>query len=100
MLLDLSDRLQIILDVIAETAKWAEPRPREVADLISPLVGIDVEVLEQVARRTNYGLNPITPEVVAYQQELADTFHRLKLIPRPIDVKQAALMQQQSLSQR
>lgn len=94
------DRLQIILDVMAETAQWAQPRPREVAQLISPLLGINVEVLERVAARTQYGINPITPEVVAYQQELADTFYRLKLIPRQIDVEQAALMQQQSFSQR
>jgi sulfonate transport system substrate-binding protein len=33
------DRLEIILDVIAETAEWAKPRPREVAALISPLLG-------------------------------------------------------------
>jgi sulfonate transport system substrate-binding protein len=95
------DRLETILDVIAETAEWAKPRPREVATLISPLLGIDVEVLEQVSARTSYGLNPITPEVVAYQQELADTFHRLKLIPEQIEVKQVALMQQhQPVSQQ
>ncbi len=94
------DRLQMILDVMAETAKWAQPRPREVAQLISPLLGINVEVLERVAARTQYGINPITPDVVAYQQELADTFYRLKLIPRQINVEQAALMKQQSFSQR
>jgi sulfonate transport system substrate-binding protein len=86
------DRLQIILEVIGETARWAQPRPKEVAALISPLVGIDVEVLARVSERTSYGLNPITPEVVAYQQELADTFHRLELIPKQIDVEQIALM--------
>lgn len=95
------DRLQIILQVIAETAKWAKPRPKEVAELTTPLLGIDVEVLEQVASRTSYGLNPITPEVVAYQQDLADTFHRLGLIPKPIDVEQVALMpQRQQVTQR
>ncbi|HEY9879389.1 MAG TPA: sulfonate ABC transporter substrate-binding protein [Leptolyngbyaceae cyanobacterium] len=95
------DRLQVILKVIAETAEWAKPRPREVAQLISPLVGIDIEVLTQVSARTSYGLNPITPEVVAYQQELADTFHQLKLIPRQIDVQQAVLVdQRQPITQR
>ncbi|MBD2067698.1 sulfonate ABC transporter substrate-binding protein [Leptolyngbya sp. FACHB-671] len=89
------DRLQMVLDVIAETAEWAKPRPREVAALISPLLGINVEVLTQVSARTSYGLNPITPEVVAYQQELADTFHRLKLIPNQIDIKQVAMMNPQ-----
>ncbi len=94
------DRLKIVLEVIAETAKWAKPRPREVATLISPLLGIDVDVLEQVSARTSYGLNPITPEVIAYQQELADTFYRLKLIPKQIDVQQVAWMEQQPISQR
>ncbi|MBD1913236.1 sulfonate ABC transporter substrate-binding protein [Leptolyngbya sp. FACHB-16] len=94
------DRLQTILDVIAETAEWAKVRPREVAELTSPLLGVGVEVLEHVAKRTSYGLNPITPEIVAYQQELADTFHRLKLIPKPIDVDQVVVMELPSIHKK
>jgi sulfonate transport system substrate-binding protein len=84
------DRLKVVLESINEVDKWAKPRPREVANILSPLIGIEAPILEQVAKRKTYGVQPITEEVVAYQQKLADTFHELKLIPKKIDVKKVA----------
>lgn len=34
---------------------------------------------------------PINAELIAAQQEVADTFYRLKLIPKQINVKEAML---------
>lgn len=82
-----SDQLQLILDEIQQVDKWAASRPNEVAQLLSPLIGIDVQTLETVARRRPYGLQPITAEVVTYQQSIADTFYGQKLIPKQISVK-------------
>lgn len=62
------------------------------AEVLSPLIGIDARILEQVAKRRAYGVEPITEEVVAYQQKLADTFFRLKLVPKKLDVKQVAMV--------
>ncbi|MDZ8066699.1 MAG: sulfonate ABC transporter substrate-binding protein [Nostoc sp. DedQUE08] len=87
-----SDRLKIVLEEIEKVDEWAKSRPKEVAQLLSPLIGIDAGVLEQVAKRRAYGLEPITKEVVAYQQRLADTFYRLKLVPKKIDVNQVAMV--------
>lgn len=87
-----SDRLKVVLEEIQKVDEWAKSRPQEVARILSPLIGIDVGVLEQVAKRRAYGLELITKEVVDYQQKLADTFYRLKLVPKKIDVNQVAMV--------
>lgn len=79
--------------ILAETQKiddWAVANPTEVAKLLSPQLGIDVPSLEEVSKRRPYGVKPIDAEVVAYQQDVADTFHELKLLPQPVSVKEVA----------
>ncbi|NEQ19522.1 MAG: hypothetical protein F6K28_07665 [Microcoleus sp. SIO2G3] len=44
------DRLKVILESINEVDKWAKPIPREVANILSPLIGIEAPILEQVAK--------------------------------------------------
>ena len=41
--------------------------------------------------RKTYGLQPISKEVLDYQQAIADKFYKLKLIPNKIDVNEATL---------
>jgi sulfonate transport system substrate-binding protein len=60
-----------------------------VAQLLGPQIGLDVPVAEAAARRFAYGIRPITPAVAAEQQKIADAFHALKLIPRPIRIADA-----------
>lgn len=86
------NRLKVVLEEISKIDEWAKSRPKEVAQILSPLIGIDAAVLEQVAQRRAYGLEPITESVVAYQQKLADTFYRLKLVPKKIDVNKVAIV--------
>jgi sulfonate transport system substrate-binding protein len=51
---------------------------------------LDAGVLDLAVSRFSYGAKPVTPEVLAEQQRIADTFHTLKLIPKPIRVADAA----------
>lgn len=93
---DHPDRLKLLLEEIKKVDEWAEPRPKEVAKILSPLIGIDANVLEHVAKRRAYGVELITKDVVAYQQKLADTFHRLKLIPKKIEVEEVAMVSEKN----
>jgi sulfonate transport system substrate-binding protein len=61
----------------------------DVAKLLSPLVGLDQPTLEHALKRTGYGVHPITAETLAYQQQIADTFTDLKLIPKKLAVTDA-----------
>lgn len=79
--------------IVAETQKadsWAKQNITEAAKVLSPQLGIDVPVLEEVLQRRPEGIQPIQPDVVAYQQQIADTFLQLKLLPKPIKVEEVA----------
>ncbi|MNU10962.1 hypothetical protein D3C72_2584480 [compost metagenome] len=43
------------------------------------------------ASRYAYGVKPVSVDVIASQQRVADAFSGLKLIPKPIVVKDALL---------
>jgi sulfonate transport system substrate-binding protein len=62
--------------------------PRAAA-LIAPLQGLDVAVVESSLRRYKYGVMPVTPQVAAEQQKIADAFYELKLIPKAIRIADA-----------
>jgi len=83
---------QVIDAISAELTKvdaWAKSDPKAAAAILSPKVGIPAEVLEVALGRQGYGISAITPEVVAEQQKIADTFHKLGLLPKPITVSDA-----------
>ena len=73
---------------------WLKKNLRQAAELIAPLQGLPVDVVELALRRYEFNVKPITPEVAADQQRIADTFHALKLIPKPIKVSDAVVAAQ------
>ena len=84
------ERLNAVLEELKKVDDWAAKNPTEVAKLLSPALGIDVPTLEKVAKRRGYGVQPITEEVVNYQQKVGDTFYELKLLPKQIKISDAA----------
>ncbi len=84
------DRLKVVLEELNKVDEWAAKNPTEVAKLLSPALGIDVPTLEKVAKRRPYGVQPITDEVITYQQKVADVFYELKLLPKQIKVSEVA----------
>ncbi|MDM9557662.1 sulfonate ABC transporter substrate-binding protein [Bordetella petrii] len=84
---------QVIRTVLEEIRKgdlWARENPTQAVDLLQPVLGLERPIVELAARRLAYGVQPVTREVLAHQQDIADAFHALKLIPRKLDVSQAA----------
>ena len=90
-----SDRTKAILEELQKIDEWAAAQPTEVAKLLSPALGIDVPTLEEVARRRPYGVQPITEEVITYQQKVADTFLDLKVLPKQIKISEVAQVTKQ-----
>ncbi len=83
--------IDIILDELNNIDLWAKDNIKDVAAELSPQLGIDVESLELASGRRPYGLILISDEIIAAQQQIADTFHSLKLIPKEIKVADAVL---------
>jgi sulfonate transport system substrate-binding protein len=52
---------------------------------------LDQETLELALSRGGYGVKPVSNAVLAEQQQIADTFFDLKLIPKRINVRDATL---------
>jgi sulfonate transport system substrate-binding protein len=70
---------------------WLKKNIRQAAELIGPLQGLPIDVVELALQRYEFNVKPITPAVAADQQQIADTFFALKLIPKAIKVSDAVL---------
>ena len=82
------DTLKIVLDELKKVSDWAKSTPTEVAKFLSPALGINADVLEVAEKRRDYGVLPMTNEAIAKQQEVADVFYKIKLVPKQINVKE------------
>ena len=81
--------LQQIIDVTSSAAKWAEANREEVAKSLSAVTGIPLDIQTVAANRSSFAVGPITDDIVATQQGVADRFFKLGLIPRPVVVRDA-----------
>lgn len=82
----------VIKAIVSELQKldvWASADPKAAAQVLSPQIGLNLEITELSLRRMAYGIQPITQAVASEQQRVADTFQQLKLIPKPIRIADA-----------
>ena len=87
-----NDHPDILRKVNAEidtTDRWAEKHQDEAMKLLAASMGLSQPVIARAVGRMGYGVGPLTPEVVADQQKIADTFFALHLIPQKLDVASA-----------
>ena len=80
--------IEAIREETQAVATWADANPAEVVKILAPILNVDVSILDVVTRRRSYGFEPIQADMVAEQQEIADTFFELGLIPKPLKVEE------------
>jgi sulfonate transport system substrate-binding protein len=80
--------IEAIREETQAVATWADANPAEVVKILAPILNVDVSILDVVTRRRSYGFEPIQGDMVAEQQEIADTFFELGLIPKPLKVEE------------
>ncbi len=85
------DTVRIVIEELAKVDEWGSKNLKEVAAILSVQTGLDNSIVELAAQRYAYGVKPVTPQVIAEQQKIADVFTGLKLIPKAIVVKDAQL---------
>ncbi len=78
-----------VIDGLAEAARWAESNRAEVAAALAAVTGVPLEVQTVAANRASFVIGPVTDDIVATQQAVADRFYKLGLIPKPIVVRDA-----------
>ncbi|MDR3707331.1 MAG: sulfonate ABC transporter substrate-binding protein [Capsulimonadaceae bacterium] len=81
--------VKVVLRQLRDADTYIASHKLAVAKLMSPDLGIDVPTLEVVISHRTFGEGPVTSSAVARQQELADMFHRIALLPKSITVKDA-----------
>jgi sulfonate transport system substrate-binding protein len=81
--------IRAFFDDSVEKGQWLQAHVHEAAQLIAPLQGLPVDVIEASLHRYQFNVKPLSGEVIANQQKIADTFEELRLIPKPISVRDA-----------
>jgi sulfonate transport system substrate-binding protein len=75
---------------LGEVDDWAKDDIDAVAEQLAPAIGLSVPIVEVALKRQSYGIKPITDSVIADQQQVADAFFALGLLPKPIKISDAA----------
>ncbi len=83
------DVIDMVLKEIEASSKWANENHAELIEMLAPILNIDKESIHMSVERRVYGVEKITEEMIHEQQEIADMFHELKMIPKAIEVKDA-----------
>ncbi len=78
-----------VVPVLAEAGAWANSHPQEAARLLAPLFGIDESLLLQLQQRLRFGARLLDDRIAADQQRVADAFYAQRLIPKPVQVREA-----------
>jgi sulfonate transport system substrate-binding protein len=86
---DHPDLLKSVIEELKTTSEWAKKHSTDVATFLASELGVDQAALALAETRRGYGIETLTPEVVTGQQQIADSFTNLKLIPKAIDVSKA-----------
>jgi aliphatic sulfonates family ABC transporter substrate-binding protein len=82
---------EIVTEFLAQVAlagKWARENAAAVAELLAPELAVPRGVLA-LAFRTGASPVPFSAELVRGQQQIADTLHRMRLIPRAVRIAES-----------
>ena len=85
-----TDVLRIALQEINGIDAWVGHNKEAAATELSKVLGLDTAITSLYVNRVRFGVAPVTRDILAEQQEIADTFHTLKLIPKKLNLLHAA----------
>ena len=85
------DVLKILMQDLSETEAYAAGHHAEVVRMLAPAMRMDTAAVQRAIDRLAFGAAPVTPANLASQQDIADLFASLHLIPRKIDINDAKI---------
>lgn len=77
-----------IIDRLSAAARWAESNRDAVAKSLAEVTGVPLDIQTVAANRASFVIGPVTDDVLQTQQAVADRFHKLGLIPKPVTVRE------------
>jgi len=85
-----ADVIRIVIEELEKVDQWGQQNKDQLASELAQLWGLPKPVVDTVVARQQYGTVPITRAIIAEQQQIADTFLDLGLLPKHVDVLKAA----------
>ena len=85
-----ADVLRIAIEEVNAIDTWASKNKDAAAAELSAVLGLDNSITDLYLSRARFGTAPVTREILAEQQAIADTFFDLKLIPKKLNLLHAA----------
>jgi sulfonate transport system substrate-binding protein len=79
----------LALKGLAEAAHWAASHRADVAQSLAAVTGVPLAAQKIAADRAEFSVFPINADIIARQQQAADEFFKLNLIPKRIVVRDA-----------
>jgi sulfonate transport system substrate-binding protein len=87
--------IKIFLEELQKAQNWAKNNPKELAQLLAQTTQLDPPTLEIMHNKYDFSLIPITEQMITKQQEVADKWYNLKLIPKKVNVRDGFLTPEQ-----
>lgn len=84
---DHPDIVKTAVSAVTAAGDWANANHDKVAEALAEVTKVPFDIQKIAADRTEFAVTPLTDEIVASQQAVADRFSQLGLIPKPIVVK-------------
>ncbi len=80
-----------MLAVVTESMDWANNHHQELIELLASALKMDTESITKAVERREYGVDELTNEILDEQQEIADLFYELEIIPKEISITDAVI---------
>lgn len=87
--------IKIFLEELQKAQVWSKNHPKQIAQLLTSATQLDAPTLEKMHNKYDFALVPINEKVIKKQQEVADKWYSLGLIPRKVNVRDGFLTPQQ-----
>ncbi|MBE7373961.1 sulfonate ABC transporter substrate-binding protein [Pseudomonas lopnurensis] len=88
-----------LIGEIRDIGHWVEGNVEEATAQVAPLLGLSSAITRKAVIRQGYGAQSIGPAVVRAQQDIADTFADLKLIPKKLVIQDVIWTAPKSIAQ-
>jgi sulfonate transport system substrate-binding protein len=79
--------IKVFLEEVQKAQDWSKNNPKEIAKLLSATTQVDPHTLEIMHKKYDFTLIPITEAIINKQQQVADKWYSLGLIPKKINVR-------------
>ncbi|REB75785.1 sulfonate ABC transporter substrate-binding protein [Bacillus sp. 522_BSPC] len=82
------DIIKVVMEEVQKSCQWANNHPEDLTKMLSSILGIDEASMKMAVERRVYGVEEINDTIIKEQQEIADTFYTLQLIPKKVKVSE------------